>query len=54
VWEPARWANESGAWVFYEGQWRAGPPPSVVYAPPPAPRHFDRRDHRHDRGWRHD
>src|SRR6185436_15474885 len=37
VWEPARWVNEGGAWVFYEGHWRASapPPPAVAYEPPP-------------------
>jgi hypothetical protein len=61
VWEAGRWVNEGGAWVYYQGQWRAAPAPTprVVYAPPPAPapRHMERRDHRHDRGpggWRHD
>jgi hypothetical protein len=39
VWEPARWENVDGAWVFYEGHWRAtdAPDPQQVYVPPPPP-----------------
>jgi hypothetical protein len=39
VWEPARWQNEGGAWMFYEGHWRTAeaPEPTQVYQPPPPP-----------------
>jgi hypothetical protein len=39
VWEPARWDNSGGAWVFYEGHWRAieAPDPQQVYVPPSPP-----------------
>jgi hypothetical protein len=38
TWEPARWVNQNGQWVFYEGHWRApAPQPTVVYEPAPAP-----------------
>ena len=36
IWESARWANEGGAWIFYEGHWRVPEVrPEVVYEPPP-------------------
>jgi len=38
VWQPARWVNEGGGWMFYEGGWVAsGPPAPVAYEPPPGP-----------------
>jgi hypothetical protein len=52
VWEPARWEEVNGSWMFFDGHWRAAeqpdpvqawqpPPPPVnevaVEAPPPAP-----------------
>jgi hypothetical protein len=33
-WEPARWVNENGAWVFSEGRWVDRGEPSVAYRPP--------------------
>lgn len=39
VWEPARWENVGGAWMFHEGHWRTAdqPDPVQVYQPPPPP-----------------
>src|SRR5258708_6570235 len=39
VWEPARWKQVNGAWIFYDGHWRAteAPDPAVAYQPPPPP-----------------
>src|SRR5262249_38810978 len=39
TWAPARWGNESGAWVFYEGHGvaPAAPPPVAVVETPPPP-----------------
>jgi len=39
VWEPARWENVQGAWMFYDGHWRPAdqPEPAVAYQPPPPP-----------------
>ena len=34
AWEPARWVNSGGDWVFYEGHWRVvAPPVRVIYQP---------------------
>jgi hypothetical protein len=39
VWEPARWEQDNGAWVYYEGYWRGSEAlaPAEVYQPPPPP-----------------
>jgi hypothetical protein len=39
VWEPARWENVDGAWMFYDGHWRPveQPDPTEAYQPPPPP-----------------
>lgn len=39
VYEPARWENRGGRWVFNDGRWKLGAPPAptVVYEPPPPP-----------------
>ena len=39
VWEPARWDQVNGAWMFYPGHWRASdqPDPAVAWQPPPPP-----------------
>jgi hypothetical protein len=39
VWEPARWENRAGAWIFVEGHWRwaAPPQPTAYYEPSVAP-----------------
>lgn len=43
TWVEARWANEGGQWVFYDGHWAPGvvvvqPAPAVVVQPAPPPR----------------
>jgi hypothetical protein len=39
VWEPARWEEINGAWMFYDGHWRPAeqPDPAQAWQPPPPP-----------------
>ena len=39
VWEPARWENVNGAWIFSDGHWRPtdAPDPTQAYQPPAPP-----------------
>ncbi len=39
VWEPARWEEINGGWMFYDGHWRPAdqPDPTQAYQPPPPP-----------------
>jgi len=39
IWEPARWEDVNGAFMFYDGHWRPAEQaePAQVYQPPPPP-----------------
>jgi hypothetical protein len=39
VWEPARWEQVNGAWMYTPGHWRTSdqPDPAVAWQPPPPP-----------------
>ena len=39
TYEPAKWENRNGHWIFIDGRWRVGAnvTPTVVYEPPPPP-----------------